>query len=469
MERPDAMPFNIPTNLSESKRFLKTLFDAIPCGVIVIDEHRIIRGANEIFERATGLQPGAAIGTCEGAAIGCLNAAVGHCHSVDVLTDACKICEARQLAADAIQSSEIRRGKVHFQIAVEGRVEDIALTLTAAPFENDQGRFAIVIIEDIVRLERFQRPDTTDMTLGMVGSDPMMLELFDTIRQVAPLDVPVLILGESGTGKELVANALHAESTRCDKLLVPVNCGALPDGLLESELFGHVKGAFTGAVRDKKGRFELADGGTIFLDEIGELSPQMQVKFLRDLQNGTFERVGGERTVEVDTRVVCATNRDLEAEVEAGRFRADLYYRLCVVPITVPPLRQRLGDIPNIAGHFLAKTSQETDRDLPGFADEAIEALKKHTWPGNVRELENAVRYASIKSHGHLIRASHLPPQVAGARTQTAAKRHTGKLDESKVRDALQTTGGNKSQAAKHLGVSRATLYRFLGEHPALG
>jgi transcriptional regulator with GAF, ATPase, and Fis domain len=358
---------------------------------------------------------------------------------------------------------------VHFQIAVEGRVEDVALTLTAAPFENDDGRFAIVLIEDIARLECVQRPDTADTTLGMVGSDRVMLELFNTIRQVGPLDVPVLILGESGTGKELVANALHAESTRCDKLLVPVNCGALPDGLLESELFGHVKGAFTGAVRDKKGRFELADGGTIFLDEIGELSPQMQVKFLRVLQNGTFERVGGERTVEVDTRVICATNRDLEADVEAGRFRADLYYRLCVVPITVPPLRERLGDIPDIAAHFLARTSEETDRHLPGFSDEALVALKNHSWPGNVRELENAVRFASIKAQGQLIRPSHLPPQVNGDRPRSAAQPQRGKLDITRVRQALEVTDGNKSQAAKHLGVSRATLYRFLGEHPALG
>jgi len=463
------MPLNIPTNLADSRRFLTTLFDAIPCGVIVVDEHRMIRAANEIFARATGLQPDAAIGTCEGAAIGCLNAAVGHCHSVDVLTDACKICEARQLAAGAISSGETRRGKVHFQIAVEGRVEDVALTLTAAPFESEQGRFAIVIIEDISRLERFQQPDTAATTLGMVGGDSSMLELFDTIRQVGPLDVPVLILGESGTGKELVANALHAESTRCGELLVPVNCGALPDGLLESELFGHVKGAFTGAVRDKKGRFELADRGTIFLDEIGELSPQMQVKFLRVLQNGTFERVGGERTVEVDARVICATNRDLEAEVEAGRFRADLYYRLCVVPITVPPLLERPGDIPDIAGFFLARTAEETARHLPGFSDEALEALKQHTWPGNVRELENAVRFAAIKSQGHVIRPSHLPLQVRGSRKPASAKAQRCKLDEVKVREALQTTGGNKSRAAKHLGVSRATLYRFLGEHPALG
>ena len=292
-----------------------------------------------------------------------------------------------------------------------------------------------------------------------------MLELFETIRQVGPLDVPVLIQGESGTGKELVANALHERSRRTDGLLVPVNCGALPDGLLESELFGHVKGAFTGAVRDKRGRFQLADRGTIFLDEIGELSPQMQVKFLRVLQNGTFERVGDENTVEVNARVICATNRDLESEVEAGRFRADLFYRLCVVPITVPPLRVRKDDIANLAEYFLKKASREADRLHPGIAEEAIETLKMHHWPGNVRELENAIRYAAIKSQGLPILSKHLPPQVSACAPAKPSPTRNRKLDEEIVKDALEVTKGNKSEAARHLGVSRATLYRFLNEN----
>lgn len=459
------MTFDVPSKLLESPEFLATLFDAIPCGVIVVDENRRIRAANRIFENAVGLEPGEAIGACEGYAIGCLNAGKGHDHVIPVIDEACQTCEARHLAVKALKMGGIHRGRAHFQINVGGRVEDLTLTLNAAPFECEGGRYAIVIVEDISKLRGLRKPVEGDTTLGMVGSDPQMEELFEIVRQVAPLDVPVLIQGESGTGKELVANALHAESRRTDGLLVPVNCGALPDGLLESELFGHVKGAFTGAIRDKRGRFQLADGGTIFLDEIGELSPRMQVKFLRVLQNGTFERVGDEHTVEVNARVICATNRDLESEVEAGRFRADLFYRLCVVPITVPTLRDRMGDIPELASYFLQKVSNDTDQLHPGITDEAIENLQQHRWPGNVRELENAIRYAAIKSRGMPIQAKHLPPQVHGRRRPKTGISRRGKLNGDLVRNALEATDGNKSEAARHLGVSRATLYRFLSEN----
>lgn len=446
----------------ESPDFFATLFDVIPSGVIVIDENRRICAANRKFETAVGLRPGAAIGSCEGAAIGCLNAVVPHEHDLEVMNHGCQTCEARQIAVGALKFNSERQGRAHFQINVDGRLEDITLTLTAAPFECESGRFAIVIIEDVHRLKNLRPPSEESSTLGMVGSDPQMSELFDTIRQVGPMDVPVLIQGESGTGKELVANALHAESRRSNNLLVPVNCGALPDGLLESELFGHLRGSFTGAIKDKKGRFQLADEGTIFLDEIGELSPGMQVKFLRVLQNGSFEQVGGEHTIEVDSRVICATNRNLEAEVEAGRFRADLFYRLAVVPMTVPPLRARTGDIPALADHFLRRASESGNRTLRGFTQGAINRLLEHRWPGNVRELENAVRYAVIKSQGAPIRSQHLPPQIQRSRRQKPIRTRRGKLNPELVREALEITNGNKSEAAKHLGVSRATLYRFL-------
>jgi transcriptional regulator with PAS, ATPase and Fis domain len=461
------MTFDVPSNLASSPEFLVTLFDAIPCGVVVVDDDRRIRAANRVFENALGLKPGAAIGSCEGAAIGCLNAVEGHDHELSVSNESCQTCEARHLAVKALKTEGSQRGRAHFQVSVDGRVEDITLMLNAAPFECESGRFAIVIIEDVSRLQGLKKPSEESTTLGMVGKDPKMMELFDTVRQVGPLDVPILIQGESGTGKELVANALHAESRRHDGLLVPVNCGALPDGLLESELFGHVKGAFTGAVRDKKGRFQLADGGTIFLDEIGELSPQMQVKFLRVLQNGTFERVGDERTLEVNARVVCATNRDLESEVEAGRFRADLYYRLCVVPIVVPTLRARTGDIAELAHYFLRRVSEDSGQQHPGITDEAVERLIRHRWPGNVRELENAVRYAAIKSRGMPILPDHLPPQVQGSRKKGTSTPRRRKLDQRRVREALEATNGNKSEAARYLGVSRATLYRFLSENQA--
>ena len=211
--------------------------------------------------------------------------------------------------------------------------------------------FSFVDITEVTRLRR--RLKTEQSFAGIVGRDTKMLELFDTIRQVADVNIPVLIQGESGTGKELVAAAIHNECPSADKLFVPVNCGALPEGVLESELFGHVKGAFTGAIHDRKGRFELANGGTIFLDEIGDIPAAMQVKLLRVLQEGIFQRVGGEENIKVDVRVISATNKNLAEEVAAGRFREDLFYRLCVVPVYLPSLRERRNDIPLLAEHFL--------------------------------------------------------------------------------------------------------------------
>jgi transcriptional regulator with PAS, ATPase and Fis domain len=461
------MTFDVLSNLKESPEFLSTLFDAIPSGIIVVDEDRRILAANRIFETAVGLPAGTAVGSCQGAAMGCLNAEMerDHCTDHQAGSPGCETCEARQLAATALEVDSVQRGRTHFQLKMGSRIEDVTLTLNAAPFECEGGRFAIVVIEDISKLRGLRNLSNGGTTLGMVGSDTQMEDLYNTVRQVGPLDVPVLVLGESGTGKELVANALHAESRRNNNLLVPVNCGALPDGLLESELFGHVKGSFTGAIRDKRGRFQLADGGTIFLDEIGELSPQMQVKFLRVLQDGTFERVGDERTVEVDARVICATNRDLETEVAAGRFRADLFYRLCVVPITVPPLRNRQGDIPELVQYFLEKVSEDMDRAHPGMSDKALERLMQHRWPGNVRELENAVRFAVIKSQGAPIQPRHLPVQVRGDSAPRSRKPARRKLDMDHVQKALGITAGNKSEAARYLGVSRATLYRFLSEN----
>ena len=325
--------------------------------------------------------------------------------------------------------------------------------------------FSFVDITELTHLRR--RLKTEQSFAGIVGRNAKMLELFDTIREVAEVDVPVLIQGESGTGKELVAAAIHNESLSADKPFVPVNCGALPEGVLESELFGHVKGAFTGAVRDRKGRFELANGGAIFLDEIGELPGAMQVKLLRVLQEGTFQRVGGEETIKVDVRVISATNKNLAEEVAAGRFREDLFYRLCVVPIYLPSLRERRNDIPLLAEHLLRKALTEVGREDVGLSSEAIDVMMDYDWPGNVRELENAIRYALVKCRDNLLLPEHLPLNTLKAHmpTQPSPKKHRKrKLDAETVRRMLEETGGNKLEAAIRLGVSRATLYRFLQE-----
>jgi PAS domain S-box-containing protein len=297
---------------------------------------------------------------------------------------------------------------------------------------------------------------------GIISRDKRMLEIFDLIGELANSTAPVMIQGESGTGKELVAAAIHNEGARAGRQFVPVNCGALPESLLESELFGHVKGAFTGAFRDKKGRFELADGGTIFLDEIGDISPAMQVKLLRVLQEGTFERVGGEQTIRADVRVISATNKDISDEITAGRFREDLFYRLSVVPLWLPPLRDRRNDIPLLATHILTGLLKSAGRETLTLSNEAMDVLLSHTWPGNVRELQNWLQFALIKCHDGAIRPEHLPPMQHRFATRAPELRHPRKLDAEAVKYAIQQAAGNKVEAARILGISRATLYRFM-------
>src|SRR2546425_1300956 len=262
---------------------------------------------------------------------------------------------------------------------------------------------------------------------GLVGTSPAIRDVFDTLVRVAPSNSSVLIQGESGTGKELVAQAVHRLSRRALGPLVAVNCAAIPEQLLESELFGHVKGAFTGASQARQGRFKLADGGTIFLDEIGEMPLALQGKLLRVLQERAIEPVGGSKPEPVDFRVIAATNKDLERQIEKGSFRGDLYYRLNVVPLVLPPLRERAGDVPLLAGHFLAPHNLDKEKPLR-FSGAAIEALERHSWPGNVRELENLVeRLAVLKSEGE-IEVSDLPGPIRNARTGAGAAPMGGEI-----------------------------------------
>ena len=302
---------------------------------------------------------------------------------------------------------------------------------------------------------------------GIIGRDPKMLQIYGQIRELATNHYPVHIAGETGTGKELVASAIHDESRRGGGPFVPINCAALPAGMLESELFGHVKGAFTGAIRDKKGRFELADGGTIFLDEVADLPIDVQAKLLRVLQDGTFERVGGEDTVSVNVRLISATNRDLKREVAIKRFREDLFYRVNVFPILMPPLRERKNDIPLLLNHFLEKVLEEVQKTA-SFSKEALGIMVGYPWPGNVRELQSAVRFAVVKSKRSHIGADDLPLELRNWKNNHCLPGPPRKLNAESVRAALTRSGGNKAKASRLLGVGRATLYRFLSDFPGV-
>jgi two-component system, NtrC family, response regulator HydG len=309
---------------------------------------------------------------------------------------------------------------------------------------------------------------------GLVGSSEAMKRTHEQIRKVAATSATVLVLGESGTGKELVARAIHDGSPRRDKPFVSVSCAALPEGLLESELFGHEKGAFTGAVRRKLGRFELAHEGTLFLDEIGEIPPAIQVKLLRVLQERRFERVGGEETIEVDVRVVSATNRDLAAAAKAGRFREDLYYRLNVVPIHLPPLRERPGDVEELARFFLARSAPRIGRAVKGFSPEALELLRRHRWPGNVRELENVVDQALVFAEHELVAPEDLPEGLRHAPPAPALPVPTGDrsltdvledLERGLILAAYEKARGVKAETARLLGIKTSALYYKLEKY----
>lgn len=324
------------------------------------------------------------------------------------------------------------------------------------------------LVEENARLqsalkERF-RPS------NIVGNSKVMRAVYDLISQVSPSEATVLVRGESGTGKELVAHAIHYNSPRADKPFVKVNCGALPESVVESELFGHERGAFTGAIATRKGRFELAHSGTIFLDEIGDLSPTTQIKLLRVLQEKEFERVGGSTTLKTDVRIVTATNRDLEILITQGLFRHDLYYRLNVFPIHIPPLRERKTDIPLLADYFIDKYSRANDKPVLRIATPAIDMLMSYHWPGNVRELENCIERAVLLSSDQVIHSHNLPPTLQTA--EASGTSYSGALDTTIetierdfIVDALKEARGNKAKAARALGLTERIMGLRVRKH----
>ncbi len=306
----------------------------------------------------------------------------------------------------------------------------------------------------------------------ILGRSPAMNSLFETMALVAPSEATVLIVGDSGTGKELIASAVHQNSPRKDRPLIKVNCAALPETLLESELFGHEKGAFTGAIARKQGRFQLAHKSSIFLDEIAEMAPATQAKILRVLQEREFEPVGSSQTFKVDTRIIAATNKNLEEEIKAGRFREDLYYRIKVVTLVVPPMRERRDDIPLLADFFLKQYAEKNKRPIKGFTPRAVDLLMRYDWPGNVRELENVVERAVIMARGDMITPLEFPDvlqdldeEAKASPLALTAGRSLKEVEKVMILRTLEETGGNRTHAARSLGISRRTLQLKLKEY----
>jgi PAS domain S-box-containing protein len=448
------------SSLDIQRKHTELYLDAIEDGIILHDQNRNIFLFNQAAENITGYKREEVQGA--------------NCHTIFAPDGLCG--SQCPLTSGDIDSYSGCNYEVSFRTK-DG--EDRRLKIRSAPVtllpSNSKG--VVATIRDITEVSELRWTVKKMHSFhGMVGLSKPMQDIFQTIRSLATSDYPVMITGDSGTGKELVARAVHNEGRRGSGPFVPINCGALPEHILESELFGHVRGAFTGAIRDKKGRFELADQGTIFLDELGELSPTFQVKLLRVLEEKRFEPVGGEKSISVDVRVISATNRDLKELIEQGKFREDLYYRLCVVPIHLPPLTKRREDIPMLVEHILKSIKEESGKEIESISSEAMNLLYEYHWPGNIRQLINILQFASVRSNSTEILPSHLPPEISKLIPITATAgqpafslggqiKKQGKLNKEAVEQALNEAGGNKVKAAKLLGVGRATLYRYLTKH----
>jgi len=437
--------------------FWETIVNTLHDGLLVVDARGTILNVNPAAEKLTGYAAEELVGR---------NCRVLNCSGCQIYgrgagKDWCSLFQRHSIRAKKCTITD-KGGRALFVMKNASVLKD----------DNGQVVGAIETLTDISEIVRQQQEIISlrqschldDGFHGLIGHAPPMQRLFELIDNVAQSDAPVLIHGPSGTGKELAARAVHDAGPRKDRPFIKVNCAALNENLLESELFGHVKGAYTGADRSRMGRFEAAHGGTIFLDEIGDIPPATQVKLLRVLEEKEIERVGDHQPIAVDVRILSATNKDLERSIAEGRFREDLYFRINVFPLTIPPLLERMEDVPLLVEAFIRQNNQRSGKTIEGLSPDAMQAILGYHWPGNVRELRNAVEYAFVLCPAGWIRPEHLPQRVARRGPAPPASAAAPDASFNPARDtlleALRQTGGNQSQTARLLGVSRVTVWK---------
>ncbi len=439
-------PIPIP---KESWSGAESILESISDGVFTVDGNWRITSFNRAAESITGIRRQDALGRM--------------CSEVFRAS----MCEADCALRHTVKTGKPIVNKSAFIVNADGR--RIPISVSTAILRDNRGRIVggAETFRDLSLVEELRKELQGRFQVGdLVSRSPAMRRIFDLLPQIAPSDATVLIHGETGTGKELLARAIHNLSPRKNKPFVGINCGALPDTLLESELFGYVKGAFTGAAKDKPGRFALAEGGTVFLDEIGDISPALQVRLLRVLQERTYEPLGGTETRRANVRIIAATHRDLSALIRKGLFREDLFYRLNVVKLDLPPLRKRKEDVPLLVEHFVARFNRRQGKSVAGVTPDVMALLMAHDYPGNVRELENIIERAFVLCAGGQIERKHLPPELTGQPALVPAPAAERMADQMRaaeaqaIRAALERCGGNRLAAARALGLHKSTLFR---------
>ena len=432
----------------------RAILDSISDGVFTVDLQWHVTSFNRAAEDITGISRNEAVGR----------------KCWDVLK--ASVCEADCPLARSLETGEPVRSRILYVLNCRG--ERVPVSISAAPLRDPDGEVVggVETFRDLSAIETLRTELRGRYSFcDMVSKTPRMQQVFEVLPQIAASNSTVLIQGESGTGKEMVARAIHDLSPRREGPMVAVNCGALPDSLLESELFGHKAGAFTDARTDRQGRFAQAEGGTILLDEVGEMSARLQVSLLRVLEDGVYQPLGAAQAVQSNVRVIAASNRDLGAMVKEGAFRRDLYYRINVVTVSLPPLRERRQDIPLLADHFVGRFRRLTGKDIEGISADTLMLLMNHDFPGNVRELENIIEHTFVLCSGGEIESRHLPEALVGQRRPGSVERPVSldELERTHIRHTLRRCGGSRQGAAHELGIHRTTLYRKMKKLGLIG